>query len=220
MKKVPLKFGIMITAVALAAGLAGAWLAATSRENDSRAMLLPDRVMTVFPNPKPLAAFRLVDHRNREFDPTQLRGKWTFLFFGFTHCPDICPTTMALLARVRENIARSAGGAEDVQVVFVSVDPNRDAAENLRQYVSHFDQNFVGATGADSQLRSLADQLGATYEVAYKQDAENYPVYHSAEIFLLDPEARFHAVFTTPLDAEVISRRFQALRRFDGPGAG
>src|SRR2546427_9488188 len=127
-----LKFSIMITSVALAAILAGVWLADVSREHDSRAMLLPDQVITLFPDPKPLTAFALADHRNRVFDLASLKGKWSFLFFGFTYCPDVCPTTLAVLARVRDNIARNTAGAEDLQFVFVSVDPNRDTARDRK----------------------------------------------------------------------------------------
>ena len=143
MKNFSLKFSIMITAVALAAMLAGMWLFTTYRENDSRAMLLPDRVMTLFPDPKPLTAFALTDHQNRVFDLSRLKGKWSFLFFGFTHRPDLCPATLAILARARENIAKNAVGAEDVQFIFISVDPNRDTISRLRQYVGYFHKTFV-----------------------------------------------------------------------------
>src|SRR5712691_11834726 len=125
-KKISLKFSVMMTTVVLAAMLV--WLAAAYRENGSRAILLPDQVMTLFPDPKPLAAFAFTDHENREFDLSRLNGKWSFLFFGYTHCPDICPTTRETLARVRETIAKGAAGAKDVQFVFISVDPNRDTA--------------------------------------------------------------------------------------------
>src|SRR6476661_1014964 len=111
-KKISLKFSIMTTIVVLAAMLAGKWLDVTYRENDSRAILLPDRVMTLFPDPKPLTAFAFTDHENRVFDLSRLKGKWSFLFFGYTHCPDVCPTTLATLARAHENIVKSAVGAE------------------------------------------------------------------------------------------------------------
>jgi protein SCO1/2 len=205
----------MMATVALAALLAGAWLADIYREHDSRAMLLPDRVVTLFPDPKPLTAFALTDHQNRVFDVSRLKGKWSFLFFGFTHCPDICPTTLAVLARARENIAKSTVGAEDIQFVFVSVDPNRDTAGKLRQYVDYFDTAFLGVTGNDAQIGNLAGQLGAAYQVAITPGIENYPVYHSAAVFLLDPRARYHAVFTPPHDAEAISRRFKVVRELE-----
>lgn len=209
----------MMTAVVLAAMLAGAWLTATYRENGSRAMLLPDRAMTLFPDPKPLTAFAFTDQKNRVFDLSRLKGKWSFLFFGYTHCPDICPTTLATLARAREKIAKSAAGAEDVQFVFISVDPNRDTAGKLGQYVSYFDTSFLGVTGDDAQIGKLAAQLGAVYQLAVTPGSENYPVYHTAAVFLVDPQARYHAVFAPPLDPEGISSRFAVLRELEGPKA-
>ncbi len=219
MEKISLKFSIMLTAVVLAALLAGVWLAAAYRENGSRAILLPDQVMTLFPAPKPLAAFAFKDHEDRAFDLSRLRGKWSFLFFGYTHCPDICPTTLATLARAHENIAKSAAGAKDVQFVFISVDPNRDTAGKLGQYVTYFDTAFLGVTGDDAQLGNLAAQLGAAYQLAITPGMENYPVYHTTAVFLVDPRARYHAVFAPPLDAEGISRRFEVLRELEGPKA-
>jgi len=218
-KKISLKFGAMMTAVVLAAMLGGVWLAATYRENGSRAILLPDQVMTLFPDPKPLTAFAFTDHENQVFDLSRLKGKWSFLFFGYTHCPDICPMTLAILARAREDIVKSTVGAKDVQFVFISVDPDRDTASKLRQYVTYFDTSFLGVTGDNAQLGNLAGQLGAAYQVAITPGVENYPVYHTAAVFLVDPRARYHAVFAPPLDAASISKRFKVLRELEGPQA-
>ena len=215
MKQISLKFSLMMTAVALAAMLAGVWLAAADRENVSRAMLLPDRVMTLSPDPKSLTDFALTDHRNRVYDLASLKGKWSFLFFGFTHCPDVCPTTLAELARARDYIAKQAAGAEAIEFVFISVDPNRDTAGKLKQYVDHFDSTFLGVTGDNAQIGNLAGQLGAAYQVAFTPGMENYPVYHAVSVFLVDPQARYHALFTPPLDAEIISRRFKVLRELE-----
>jgi protein SCO1/2 len=212
MNRIPLHFSIMVTAVALAAVLAGVWLVDIDREHDSRAVLLPDQVMTLFSDPKPLQAFALTDDRGRAFGVESLQGKWSFLFFGFTHCPDVCPTTLAELARARDQIARSAAGGGDIQFVFVSVDPNRDTVGKLGQYVRYFDASFVGVTGDNAQIANLAGQLGAFYEVAVTPGAENYSVSHSAAVFLLDPRARQHAVFAPPLDAQAISERFKVVR--------
>ena len=209
----------MVTSVALAATLAGVWLADIYREHDSRAALLPDQVLTVFAEPKPMAAFALTDHKVRAFDLASLKGRWTFLFFGFTHCPDVCPTTLAVLARARDNIARTTAGAEDVQFVFVSVDPNRDTASKLAQYVGYFDASFLGVTGNDAQIGNLAGQLGAAYQVALAPGVENYPVTHSTAVFLLDPRARYHAVFTPPHDAEAIGKRFKMVRELEAGNA-
>ena len=216
MRQIALKFSTMITTVALAAIFAGVWLAEIYREHDSRAMLLPDQVMTLFPVPKPLTDFALTDHNNRVFDLASLKGKWSFLFFGFTHCPDVCPTTLAVLAHTRDNIAKNRVGAENIQFVFISVDPNRDTAGKLSQYVAYFHASFLGVTGNNAQIGNLAGQLGAAYQVAFTPGMENYPVYHSTSIFLVDPRARYHAMFTPPLDVEAISRRFKVLRELEG----
>ena len=212
MNRISLHFSIMVTTVALAAVLAGVWLADIDRQSDSRARVLPDQVMTLLAEPKPLTDFALTDDGNRVFDLQSLQGKWSFLFFGFTHCPDVCPTSLAVLARARENIAKNTVGAENIQFVFVSVDPNRDTVGKLGQYVRYFDASFVGVTGDNAQIANLAGQLGAFYEVAVTPGAENYSVSHSAAVFLLDPRARQHAVFAPPLDAHAISERFKVVR--------
>jgi len=213
MYRTSLKYGAMIATVTLGAVLAGAWLAEVYREHDARAVLLPDQVITLFPDPKPLTAFALADQANRVFDLASLKGKWSFLFFGFTHCPDVCPTALAELARVRDSIARSTPGAEDIQFVFVSVDPNRDSASKLGQYVDYFAASFLGVTGDNAQIGNLAGQLGAAYQVAITPEPENYSVVHTTAVFLLDPLARYHAVFTPPHDAAAISRRFKVVRK-------
>ena len=209
----------MISSVAFAAGLAGLWLAATFGEDDSQAMLLPDQVITVFPDPKPLTAFALADDNDQIFDLARLKGRWSFIFFGFTHCPDVCPTTLAVLAGARGSIEKSALGAKDVQFVFVSVDPNRDTASTLRQYVRHFDTSFLGVTGDDAQIAKLATQLDAKYQVMLAPGMDNYPVYHTTAVFLVDPNARFRAIFTPPHDPEAISRRFEVVRQLEANGA-
>src|SRR5258706_5875307 len=215
MNSISLKFSLMVTSVAMAAMLAGVWLVEVYRHHDSRAVFLPSRVITLFPDPKPLTAFALTDDKNRVFDLARLKGKWSFVFFGFTHCPDVCPTTLAVLARAREDIASDAAAADDIQFIFISVDPNRDTASNLRRYVDYFDTTFLGVTGDDAQIGNLAGQLGAVYRVAITPGAKDYPVYHSAAVFLVDPLARYHAVFTPPLDAAAISKRFKVVRELD-----
>ena len=219
MSKISLKFSLMITTVALAMMLAGVWLTEVYLEHDSRAMLLPNPVVTLFPDPKPLTAFALTDHQNRVFDLSSLSGKWSFLFFGFTHCPDICPTTLAVLARARYIIAKSMVGAENIQFVFISVDPNRDTASKLRQYVDYFDTSFIGVTGDNAQIGNLAGQLGAAYQVSIAPGIDNYPVTHTTGVFLVDPRARFYAVFTPPHDAEAISKRFRVARELEAGNA-
>ena len=209
------KLTVMLFSVALVAGLAAIALAITYRENGARPVLLPDRVISLLPEPKPLTAFSLTDHDGQPFDLARLQGKWTFLFFGYTYCPDVCPTTLAQLARVHEKIAKQGNTGSNAQFVFVSVDPNRDTPSKLKKYVDYFDAGFVGVTGADRQIANLAGQLGARYQVLIKPGSDSYPVNHTPAVYLVDPRARFHAIFRPPYDPALISVRFERVRQLD-----
>lgn len=214
MSKAATKFGLAVAAVILAAAGAGVGLGVTYRENDARAVFLPDRVMTVLPQPQTLTPFTLHDHAGQPFDLARLHGKWSLVFFGFSSCHDVCPSTLATLAQLRGELARD-GAVERVQLVFVSVDPGRDDAATLKRYVGAFDAGLLGVTGVDTQIRRLADQLGAAYQVSAGTGSKHYPVIHSPALYLLDPQARYHAVLTPPFDAKVIGARFRDLRRLE-----
>lgn len=181
--------------------------------------------MTVLEPAAPLPEFRLHDQNNRLFDRARLQGKWSYVFFGYTRCPDICPTTLVVLRDAR----KLAGGAEqDVQYIFVSVDPARDKAADLKNYLPYFHPEFVGATGGRDELMRLARAFGAYYESGAAPAGNprtasgaapalalphSYEVQHSAAIFLVDPETRLRALFAGPHDA---ARLAHGLRRLKG----
>ena len=118
----------------------------------------------LFGQERPLPEFSLVDHHGKAFTNNELADRWTLLFFGYTHCADVCPTTMivvnAMLAEVRD-----ANVKERLRVTFGSVDPNRDTTERLAQYVPFFNKDFVGVTGADAELAKFAGAFNAFYEI-------------------------------------------------------
>jgi protein SCO1/2 len=167
----------------------------------------------MWPNPKQVQTFQAIDHAGREFGVEQLRGKWSFVFFGYTHCPDICPITLAVLARVQQELDAAGGGAP-IQTVFVSVDPERDTPEQLTQYVRHFHERMIGVGGTLAQVQGLTAQLG----IAFYHDAPaaggDYLVDHSASVFLLDPEARLVSILPAPQDADRILAKFRQIRSF------
>jgi protein SCO1/2 len=159
-----------------------------------------------------LADFALVDQDGQPFSLANLRGRWTFLAIGYTHCPDVCPTTLATFAAVQGRIAALSSKGEAVapsQFLFISVDPERDSPERLAHYVRYFDPAFLGATGDDAQLRVLVAQLGLLYAKVEDQDtAMGYLVDHSAWILLVDPEGRLTAIYMPPHDPERIAADF------------
>ena len=151
----------------------------------------------VFDTPRELGDFQLLDHRGDSFDRAALTGHWTLLFFGFTHCPDICPTTMSFLARLVQELESTE--AADTRVVMVTVDPARDTPEVLAQYVPYFDPAFLGVTGNFIDVLGLARGFNAPFKKVTVADG-SYQLDHSANIALVNPRGHYHGFFKAPLD--------------------
>lgn len=195
--------------VGLAAFGAGVGLAAlwSSRGGDP-----PQIDGFVYPQPKAVSPFALTAHDGSTLDHDDLRGKWTFVFFGYTYCPDVCPLTLAELNGV-QRLLGEAGVEAHAQYVFVSVDPRRDTPERLASYVAHFNREFIGATGSEQTLKQLTQELGVLFAYPEGTSGSDYEVAHSASIELFDPNARLHAVFTAPHRAQTIAEDFRKIRR-------
>jgi protein SCO1/2 len=171
----------------------------------------PDSLMgTIWPEPRPLPDFQMFDHQGQPFGLNELHGNWTLVFFGYTSCPDICPTTMMTLRAVVAEL----GDMEPLpQVVLVSVDPERDDDVTLGSYVEYFAKNFMGVRGSDEQLRKLAMAIGAMYEREEPDENGDYEVAHSSSIFLIDPEARVFASFSPPHQSADLAKQFVTISR-------
>ena len=147
-----------------------------------------------------------------KFGNADLAGKWTFMFFGYMQCPDVCPTALSLMKDVRTRLA-AQGGISLPQVVFVSVDPRRDSLELLLNFTSAFDPAFIGATANDDSIAPLAKHLGVFYQRNDQQDTKHYSVDHTAALYLIDPQGRLKAVFGPPQDATRMAQDFAAMSR-------
>jgi len=167
----------------------------------------------LWPNPRTLGAFNAVDQDGQPFSNEDLRGRWSLLFFGFTHCPDICPITMTVLAQARAGLAAAAGDTP-LQVIFVSVDPVRDAPAQLAEYVRYFDPGFLGLGGTLDQVRALTSQMGVAFFHGPPGATGDYTVDHSASIFVIDPQVRIVGVISAPHQAESLVTRFRGMADF------
>ena len=185
----------------------------TDRFGQSSAILLVDRVSSVVSPLRPLSEFQLVDSDERPFTARNLVNHWTFIVFGFTSCPDVCPSTLAVLTEFRETLTREFADAKDVNIVLVTVDPERDTPAILKQYVQHFDPHFLGLSGTDANIRNLANQLGASYEITNRNASAGYTVSHSASLYLIDPQARHYATYVAPLEAAAIAQRLSVFKQ-------
>jgi protein SCO1/2 len=139
--------------------------------------------------------FRLVDQDGRGFQLSQLRGKVVLFSFGFTHCPNVCPTTLSDLAKIYRALPANAQKA--VQVVFVTVDPKRDTPAMMKDYVPYFDSSFIGLTGTESQIDAAVKAYGAYYELVHDSasNPDQYTVNHSAITYLISPDGKWRLLY-------------------------
>lgn len=146
--------------------------------------------------PRDLPQFSLIDHHGTAFTPASFQGHWSVLFFGYTNCPDLCPTTLATLATLqREWQSRNVAHP---QVVFVSVDVRRDTPAVLAKYVPYFDPSFIGVTATtQARIEEFARSLGAAVIIGPEHDG-TYSVDHTGALFVVSPRGRLAAILTPP----------------------
>jgi len=185
---------LLVATAAFCAALGGFWLAT---QLDRAGPQLASG--TWLPRPKPLADFRLTDTTGRAFTRHDLGGGPTLVFFGFTHCPDVCPTTLMKLAQVRQR-AEFKG----LRVLFVSVDPQRDTPAVLGTYVHAFDPAFLGVSGDPQAILALAANFGVAVN-RVELPGGDYTMDHSVVLFLLDARARLVAIFTPPFEVAALA---------------
>ena len=167
-----------------------------------------------FSEPRALKDFALLDHTGSTFHRDRLQGKWTFIYFGYTSCPDVCPLTLVTLNQVQQRLAQEDFDNDNAYLL-ISVDPDRDTPERLGAYTAYFNPKFVGATGAPEALAELAQQCLVVYRRAPDQGGEaNYYIDHASNVILIDPQARLRAIFRPPHTAEALVADFRKIRAY------
>lgn len=198
--RAPLLVGIAIVAI-----LAGAISAQFIKAPHQPSIQLGNG--TLLP-PRAVPEFQLIDGTAQSYGRAQLTGHWSLLFFGYTSCPDICPTTLSSLAQVQTQLI-GLHDSQRLQVVFVSVDPKRDTPEQVGRYVKFFNPEFIGLTGTTAQIELLTKAMGVPFAVHDSDGA--YTVDHAATLFLLDPQARMTAIFSPPHNVATLSSDLRAV---------
>jgi protein SCO1 len=164
---------------------------------------------TVLTPARPLPEFELIDQDSASFTPKRLKDHWSLLFFGFASCPDVCPTTLAMLAQVEKSLA-DLPAQQRPQIVLVSVDPKRDTPDQLAAYVKFFSPSFTGVTGTPAAIDDFTRALGVPVAIS-PNDNGGYTVDHSAAIFLIDPSGSMRALLSTPHAADVIAADYRRI---------
>ena len=204
---------LWILVVALAAGLG--LLAALKWFGPQPAAQPQTRAVRLFPEPRPLPVFSLQQSDGTRLVPGELQGHWTVVFLGFTHCPDVCPTTLAELAGAQKQWA-SLPDSTRPRVLFVSVDPGRDTALRAGEYAHAFHKDTMAATGDEPALEAFARSLSMVFMKAPAEPgapADRYNVDHSATLAVLDPHGRMAGIVQPPLDPRAIASDLAALTK-------
>lgn len=173
------------------------------------------RGASLFPEARALQPFQLIDGNGQPFTEADFRDQYSLVFFGFTNCPDICPDTLNQIAEAKKRLELMRVEEQDMpQVVFVSVDPERDEGQAMMDYVRWFDEDFTAVTGDDEALQQLTQQVGALYVRLAPDESGFYTVDHSGMIVIIDPEARMIGRFAQPIDTEaMVADLFELSRR-------
>ncbi len=187
-------------------------------------------VATILSEPQAIPRFTLSRGPQQPFSNPDLDGHWSLFFFGYTRCPDVCPTELFTLAETLRRMEERPELVSSVpQVVFVSVDPQQDQPQAVQQYTGYYHPKFFGMTGEQAVVDELAASMGAVYERVYYHDGKElavdpqqgpppglenaYLINHSATLFLLNPNGALHAVFSTPHIPEKIIQDLNAIQQ-------
>ena len=194
------------------------------REDRALQTELRDIGATIYEEPFELSRFSLIDQNNDEFSNDNLIGNWSLVFFGFTSCPDICPITMAELDRLSEDWDQNHG-SELPRVILATVDPESDSPDKMKEYLEHFNKEFIGLTGDRGSLGRFADELfvafGEPTTAGMQPSGHNthndrvnlgdFVIYHSSHISVINPNGDLFAVMRPPHRARDIAEAFRLI---------
>jgi len=159
-----------------------------------------------------LPRFTMTDMNGQPFNNSNFMGKWSLVFFGYTNCPDVCPTSM----RILDQISRKENIDDDTQYVFISVDPKRDTTKVIKDFVGFFNAKFIGATGEKAEIDKFKDPLGVIYGYEGDTSSADYVVTHFAAIYIIDPNGRARAYVLPPHKVDQVSKSYQLIREHYG----
>ena len=153
----------------------------------------------------------LIDHNGQPFNRTTLKNKPSLLFFGFTNCPEICPTTLADLSEIIKEVTSSV---DAINIIFVTLDPKRDNKEHLKDYVQYFDSNIIGITGDKIEIKKFAENWGVFYETVDTSN-NNYTINHTATVFMIDELGNFRGTISWGENETSVIQKITNLRKLN-----
>jgi protein SCO1/2 len=186
---------ILVALVALVLGLTVNKVLSGRGQGDPTALI--DAGIILLPTSRSLPDVKMTNQDGKPIAMNELKGKWTMLFFGYTFCPDICPTTLAQLRQIKSELPKDV--VSKLQIVLVSVDPNRDTPQQLKQYLGYFDPEFQGVTASVDDIQKLANAVSIPF-IPADTSKPNYTVDHSGNLALLGPDGTQRGFIRSPLN--------------------
>lgn len=187
---------ILVALVALVLGLAVNKVLSGKGQGDPTALI--DAGIILLPQSRTLPAVKMLDQDGQPVVIDELKGKWSLLFFGYTFCPDICPTTLAQLRQIKSELPKES--VDKLQVILVSVDPNRDTPQQLKQYLGYFDKDFKGLTASSVEdLQKIANAVSIPF-IPADTSKPNYTVDHSGNLAVIGPDGTQRGFIRAPLN--------------------
>lgn len=198
---------ILVAVVALILGLTVNKVLSGKGQGDPTALI--DAGIIMLPQSRTLPAVKMLDQDGQPVVVDELKGKWSLLFFGYTFCPDICPTTLAQLRQIKSELPKEV--VDQLQIVLVSVDPNRDTPQQLKQYLGYFDKDFNGLTASSVEdLQKLANAVSIPFIPADTSKA-NYTVDHSGNLAVIGPDGNQRGFIRAPLNNQKLVAQLPAM---------
>ncbi len=174
---------------------------------------LLDAGIILLPQSRQVPSLSLTDQDGKALAVDELKDRWSLLFFGYTFCPDICPTTLAQMREVKGLLPAEA--RERLRVVLVSVDPNRDTPQQLKQYLGYFDPSFIGLTGDLERIQTLANGVSIPF-IPADTSKPGYTVDHSGNLVIIGPDGRQRGFIRAPLNSQKLAAQLPALLNSEG----
>ena len=197
---------ILVAIVALVLGLTVNRVLSGKGQGDQTALI--DAGVILLPQPRSVPDLKFTDQDGQPVALDSLKDKWTLLFFGYTFCPDICPTTLAQLRQIKSELPKEA--VDKLRVVLVSVDPNRDTPAQLKTYLGYFDKQFVGLTAPVDSIQKLANAMSIPF-IPADTSKPNYTVDHSGNLALLGPDGTQRGFIRAPLNNQKLVAQLPGL---------
>ncbi|MEE4716026.1 SCO family protein [Pseudomonas alliivorans] len=201
---------ILVAVVALIMGLTINRVLSGKGPGDQTALI--DAGVILLPQSRSLPSLSMSDQNGAPVAVDELEGKWTLVFFGYTYCPDICPTTLAQLRDIRTKLPQEA--VDNMRVVLVSVDPDRDTPQQLKQYLGYFDPRYIGLTAPVADIQKLASALSIPF-IPADTSKPGYTVDHSGNLALIGPDGRQRGFIRSPLNAQKLVAQLPVLLERD-----